>query len=143
MLLPTAFAPPPGAGERTLLPGCIRGPQKLNRRNSLAAFGMTGVAAGAGLMSGCNATTTSVPVTSASPAETNLLAFALNLECLEATFYSFITQGTDLPSNLTVGSGAVTGAVTMSNLAVGSSFNTEDIVIGIPTAALLTIAVIR
>src|ERR1017187_97614 len=82
----------------------------LNRRNFLAAFGMTGVAAGAGLMSGCNATTTSVPVTSASPAETNLLAFALNLEYLEATFYSFITQGTDLPSNLTVGSGAVTGA---------------------------------
>jgi len=70
----------------------------LNRRNFLAAFGMTGVAAG------------SVPVTSASPAETNLLAFALNLEYLEATFYSFITQGTDLPSNLTAGSGAVTGA---------------------------------
>jgi hypothetical protein len=82
----------------------------MNRRNFLAAFGMTGVAAGAGLMSGCNATTTSVPVTSASPAETNLLAFALNLEYLEATFYSFITQGTDLPSNLTVGGGAVTGA---------------------------------
>ena len=72
----------------------------LNRRNFLAAFGMTGVAAGAGLMSGCNATTTSVPVTSASPAETNLLNFALNLEYFEATFYSFITQGTDLPSNL-------------------------------------------
>src|ERR1017187_8738233 len=27
-LLSTAFAPPPGPGERTLLPGCIRGPQK-------------------------------------------------------------------------------------------------------------------
>jgi hypothetical protein len=34
------------------------------------------------------------------------------------------------------------GTVTISNLAVGSSFNTEDIVIGIPTAALLTIGVI-
>ena len=77
---------------------------------------MTGVAAGAGLMSGCNATTTSVPVTSASPAETNLLNFALNLEYLEATFYSFITGGADI--NLTapansgvslVGSGAITG----------------------------------
>jgi hypothetical protein len=32
--------------------------------------------------------------------------------------------------------------VTISNLAVGSSFNTEDIVIGIPTAALLSIGVI-
>jgi hypothetical protein len=52
------------------------------------------------LMSGCNATTTSVPVTSASPAETSILNFALNLEYLEATFYSFITQGQDLPSNL-------------------------------------------
>src|ERR1039458_704038 len=41
MLVPTAFAPPPGPGERSLLPGCIRGPQELNRRNFIAAFGMT------------------------------------------------------------------------------------------------------
>jgi hypothetical protein len=99
----------------------------LNRRNFLAAFGMTGVAAGAGLMSGCNATTTSVPVTSASPAETNLLNFALNVEYLEATFYSFITQGSDLPSNLTAGGGAITGAPGLVALSGTSAPQTTDL----------------
>ena len=35
---------------------------------------------------------------------------SLNLKYLEATFYSFITTGGDLPSSSTVSSGAVTGA---------------------------------
>jgi hypothetical protein len=81
----------------------------LNRRHFLAALGMTGAAAGAGLMSGCNATTTSVLTTTASTSETNVLNFALNLEYLEATFYSYITQGADLPTSLIAGSGSVTG----------------------------------
>jgi hypothetical protein len=59
--------------------------------------------------------------------------------------------GNYIPAGSTVtiiGAGAASatnpgvGTVTMSNLAVGSSFNTEDIVIGIPTAALLSIGVI-
>jgi hypothetical protein len=77
------------------------------------------------LISGCNSTTTAVAVTSASPAETNFLNFLLNLEYLEATFYSYITAGGDI--NLTAanihltavgsgvslaGSGAVTGQLT-------------------------------
>src|ERR1035437_3884390 len=66
----------------------------LNRRNFLAAFGMTGVAAGAGLMSGCNANTTPVPLTAASPAETNVLVFALNLKYLEDARGFLLDDGT-------------------------------------------------
>ena len=79
----------------------------LNRRNFMAALGMTGAAAGAGLLSGCTATT--VSVATSGPGEPDVLNFALNLEYLEATFYSYITQGADLPASATVGSGLVTG----------------------------------
>jgi hypothetical protein len=73
---------------------------------------MTGAAAGAGLLSGCTSSnsTTSSTTSSSGPGQTDVLTFALNLEYLEATFYSYITQGADLPSDTTVGSGAVTGA---------------------------------
>jgi Ferritin-like domain len=84
----------------------------LNRRHFLAALGMTGAAAGAALLSGCDSTTSSgtTPVTPPTIGQTDVLNFALNLEFLEATFYSFITQGADLPSSVLSGSGAVTGS---------------------------------
>jgi len=79
----------------------------LNRRNFLATLGMAGAAAGAGLMTGCNTTTSNVAVTTGTGiGQTNLLTFALNLQYLEATFYAFLTTGADLPASVTVGSGA-------------------------------------
>jgi hypothetical protein len=83
----------------------------LNRRHFMVALGMTSAAAGAGLLSGCSATNaTAVSSSSSAPGQSDVLAFALNLEYLEATFYSYITQGADLPSDTTVNSGVVTGA---------------------------------
>jgi hypothetical protein len=83
----------------------------LNRRHFLAALGMTGAAAGAGFVSGCSSSTTAVATTTPStPAQTDYLNFLLNIKFLEATFYSFISQGTDLTGTAVQGSGAITGA---------------------------------
>ena len=85
----------------------------LNRRHFMAALGMTGAAAGAGLLSGCSSTT-ATQVTTSGPAQSDYLNFALNLEYLEATFYSYITTGADINVNSPTGvnlsgSGAITG----------------------------------
>jgi hypothetical protein len=97
----------------------------LNRRHFITALGMTGAAAGAGLMSGC-ATTSSVAVTTAvGSGQIDILNFALNLEYLQATFYAYITQGADLPSTLTANSGAITGAP--AQLAVTASMTQQTI----------------
>ena len=78
----------------------------LNRRNFMAALGVTGAAAGAALVSG-RKTARPRTVSATGPAQTDYLNFALNIKYLEATFYSFITTGADLPASVTPASGVV------------------------------------
>jgi len=86
----------------------------LNRRHFMAALGMTGAAAGAGLLSGCSTASTPVATTTTvnSAAQINALNFVLNLKYLEATFISYVIKGTDLSSSLTYDGGALTGTPT-------------------------------
>jgi hypothetical protein len=88
----------------------IAADRALNRRRFLTALGMTGAVAGAGLLSGCSVASNPATVNTIGAAQSDILNFVLNLKFLEATFYSYITTGNDLPASVTVNGGAVTGA---------------------------------
>jgi hypothetical protein len=75
----------------------------LNRRHFMAALGAAGVAAGTGLGSGSGARAQQPIPTGYSQAD--VLNFLLNIKYLKATFYSFLTQGADLPVNYTTANG--------------------------------------
>jgi hypothetical protein len=86
----------------------IKAKRDLNRRNFMAGVGLVGAAAGASLLSGCydSGSTTAL---AAGPSQNDVLNFALNLEYLEATFYSYVTTGADLPASSITASGIITG----------------------------------
>jgi hypothetical protein len=77
----------------------------LNRRNLMAGLGIAGAAIGAGLMSRRSVKRPSV-VEAASFAsgfgQTDFLNYLLNIKYLQATLYSYLTQGADLPAQYTI-----------------------------------------
>lgn len=102
-------------GQRLLLDSMQRRVQKSReRREFLRKSGglMAGVAVGATLLDGFGQ-----PVHAADQStvtDVDVLNFALNLEYLEATFYSFAANGVDLPQSMLGGTGtqgAVTGGM--------------------------------
>jgi len=82
----------------------------LNRRSFISGLGMTGAVAGSGFMSGCSvASNSAASATPPQQSQINALNFVLNFKYLEATFYSYITQGADLSSSSTYAGGPITG----------------------------------
>ena len=91
--------------------------RRTERRNFLksAAVGALGLA-GAGLLAKEAAAVTAVAPPPPGGVDAEVLNFALNLEYLEATYYSYAVDGTDLPAHGVVTSptsGATSGTVTI------------------------------
>ncbi|UZK67679.1 ferritin-like domain-containing protein [Sphingomonas sp. M1-B02] len=84
-----------------------RAKRRDSRRDFFKAFGTASAVAGGFVLA-----TKSDPLSAqAAPSDADILNFALNLEYLEAQFYSFAANGVGLPANLLSGPGA-TGTAT-------------------------------
>jgi ferritin-like protein len=96
----------PAEAERQM--EVIRDQRAKARRNFLKNVGLAGAGVAAGVvLQGC--TGGSSTTSAATPSQTDVLNFALNLEYLEAEFYSFATTGSAFNSAITGVTGTATG----------------------------------
>lgn len=94
---------------------------RIGRRGFLTTLGVAGAALSAVALTGCS---NDGPITTPgiAPSVNDVLNFALNLEYLEATFYSYVATGSGLPAADIGGNpGTVTGGakVTFTNPVIG------------------------
>ena len=98
---------------------------RFGRRGFLSTLGLAGAAIGAGTLTGCS-NDGPIALPGITPSVIDVLNFALNLEYLEASFYSFVATGSGLPAADMGGSpGAASGGakVTFTNPVVASLAN--------------------
>jgi Ferritin-like domain len=114
----------PAKAEQEL--NLIRYKRALARRNFIKNVGLAGagIAAGA-VIQGCSDNSTSTNPKAQSIPETDVLNFALNLEYLEAEFYSVAVTGNTLSSSVTGGTSTATGGakVTFSDTRIADIAN--------------------
>ncbi len=114
----------PAKAEQEL--NLIRYKRAFARRNFIRNVGLAGagVAAGA-VIQGCSDNSTSTNPKAQSIPETDVLNFALNLEYLEAEFYSVAVTGNTLSSSVTGGTSTATGGakVTFSDTRIADIAN--------------------
>ncbi len=112
----------PAINDAVTVPQAAR--RSLDRRLFLTGAGVAGAVAVGTALLGCSDATLPY-VDAAGQAEVDVLNFALNLEYLEATFYSYVVTGKDLDSSVTGGGPAPTGTpaqITFPNAQVNDLF---------------------
>ena len=114
----------PAKAEQEL--NLIRYKRAFARRNFIKNVGLAGAGIAAGVViQGCSDNSTSTNPKAQSIPETDVLNFALNLEYLEAEFYSVAVTGNTLSSSVTGGTSTATGGakVTFSDTRIADIAN--------------------